>query len=133
MEQDMLLCLGASGIHDFRQIDTAFPWLEDSTHGRCEECGNEILVGRLELLPVARLCVDCQRKRECHSHTVALAGVRLIISASVEEAEPNGLTGRGMRGGCLARNDISGRPGRRFKNANAQRRDATAPNHLADH
>lgn len=130
-EQEVQLCVAARGIHDLRQIDNAFLRLEDSTYGRCEECGGEI-PERLELLPFARLCVDCQRNRERHSHTLAQASVLLIVSASVEE-EPNGPTGRAIRGGFLARNDIPRRPGGRFKIANAQRRDATAPIRQADH
>jgi RNA polymerase-binding transcription factor DksA len=131
-EQEVQLCLASRAIHNLRYIDTAFLRLEDSTYGRCEECTNEIPDERLELLPFARVCVDCQRNRERHSHTLAQASVLLIISASVEEAEPNGPRGRGIRGGFLARDDVPKRPGGRSRNANAQRRNATAPKHQTD-
>jgi RNA polymerase-binding transcription factor DksA len=114
-EQEMQLCLAALGIHDLRQRDTAVPRLEDSTFGGCEECGNEIPVGRLELLPVPRLCVACQRNRERHSHTVAQAGVLLLFPRQSKKRSQTGLRGRGIRGGFLARNDVPRRPGGRFQ------------------
>lgn len=132
-EQEAQLRLAARGVHNNREIDITFLRLEDSTSGRCEEYGDEIPAERLELLPFARLCLDCEGDGERHLHTVAQASVLFIISASVEEAEPNGPMRRGIRGGFVARNDIPRRPGGRSKNANAQRRNATAPKHQADH
>lgn len=36
--------------------------IEAGTYGRCTNCGNFILPERLEALPSAELCIDCQRK-----------------------------------------------------------------------
>ncbi len=33
------------------------------TYGRCERCGQDIPVERLEILPHARFCVPCQQAR----------------------------------------------------------------------
>lgn len=44
-----------------KQIDAAFGRLEQGRYGMCEECGEEIAVKRLEVLPFATRCVDCQR------------------------------------------------------------------------
>ena len=35
--------------------------MEDGTFGKCERCGQEIPVERLEALPTARLCVTCKQ------------------------------------------------------------------------
>ncbi len=40
----------------------AFKKLDDGTYGLCESCGNEINPGRLELIPEARHCIDCERR-----------------------------------------------------------------------
>jgi RNA polymerase-binding transcription factor DksA len=35
--------------------------MSNGTYGRCERCGLEIAVERLEILPHARFCVPCQQ------------------------------------------------------------------------
>lgn len=44
-----------------KQIDTAFSRLEQGGYGVCEECGSEILLARLEALPLATRCIGCQK------------------------------------------------------------------------
>jgi len=44
-----------------KQIDAAFTRLEQGGYGVCEECGDEIPVERLEALPFATRCIDCQQ------------------------------------------------------------------------
>ena len=46
-----------------KAIDAAFNRLERGRYGLCDECGEEIPLQRLELLPFAAYCVDCQTKR----------------------------------------------------------------------
>jgi RNA polymerase-binding protein DksA len=36
--------------------------IEDGTYGRCTNCGEFILPERLEALPAAPLCINCQRQ-----------------------------------------------------------------------
>jgi DnaK suppressor protein len=43
-----------------KQIDAAFRRLEQGRYGLCEDCGGEIALERLEALPFATRCVDCQ-------------------------------------------------------------------------
>lgn len=43
-----------------KQIDAAFRRLEQGRYGVCEDCGAEIALKRLEALPFATRCVDCQ-------------------------------------------------------------------------
>lgn len=38
--------------------------IDDSTYGQCTNCGNSIVPERLEALPSAELCIDCQRQEK---------------------------------------------------------------------
>ncbi len=42
-----------------KQIDEALAKIGNGTYGICEECGEEIPVARLKILPFAKLCIDC--------------------------------------------------------------------------
>jgi DnaK suppressor protein len=46
-----------------RLIDQALARFENGTYGICAECGEDIPLERLKVLPFALLCVDCQRRR----------------------------------------------------------------------
>jgi DnaK suppressor protein len=35
--------------------------IEEGTYGKCERCGQQIPIERLEALPTARLCMSCKR------------------------------------------------------------------------
>ncbi|RME42408.1 MAG: hypothetical protein D6791_17780 [Chloroflexi bacterium] len=43
-------------------VENALRRLEDGTYGICEGCGREIDPARLEVLPEAHLCVECQAR-----------------------------------------------------------------------
>ncbi len=45
-----------------KEIAQAFERLKKGTYGMCEKCGKAIPEKRLEILPEARLCMDCERK-----------------------------------------------------------------------
>ena len=45
-------------------LDDALDSLDEGTYGMCADCGEEISEKRLHALPFARLCVECQSKRE---------------------------------------------------------------------
>jgi len=45
-------------------IDEALTRLSEGTYGICAECGVEICERRLEAVPFAKLCVECQSKEE---------------------------------------------------------------------
>ena len=42
-------------------VDEALARLDDGTFGRCVRCGQPIAAERLEALPWAARCIDCQR------------------------------------------------------------------------
>jgi YteA family regulatory protein len=46
------------------EIDAALKRIEEGTYGICSNCGKQIPEERLEALPWATLCIDCQRQQE---------------------------------------------------------------------
>jgi DnaK suppressor protein len=46
------------------KVDEALRKIDEGTYGRCEDCGEDISMERLKVLPFAIYCVDCQEKRE---------------------------------------------------------------------
>jgi DnaK suppressor protein len=47
--------------HQLELVDEAIARLEAGTFGACVRCGHPILADRLEALPWAPRCIDCQR------------------------------------------------------------------------
>ena len=50
--------------HVLAAIDGALKRIDEGTYGICTNCGKQIAEERLEALPWATLCIDCQRDRE---------------------------------------------------------------------
>jgi DnaK suppressor protein len=46
------------------QIENALRRLGEGSYGRCANCGQNIAIPRLEAVPWARFCVDCQELAE---------------------------------------------------------------------
>ena len=42
-------------------IDQALRRLEKGTYGICTDCGENIQLARLDIMPTAALCIECQR------------------------------------------------------------------------
>lgn len=63
-EQDFAIGLIENSEATMREINAALQRIEDGTYGACEEDGEAIGKSRLDALPWARLCINCQRKRE---------------------------------------------------------------------
>lgn len=70
---DMAQCLEemerAASIHEVERrelqaIERALSKFLNGTFGQCEECGDEIPVKRLLIVPEARLCMHCQNFQE---------------------------------------------------------------------
>lgn len=47
--------------HQLALVDAALERLEGGTFGACERCGRPIAIERLDALPWAPRCIDCQR------------------------------------------------------------------------
>ncbi len=54
--------------HMLRDVDRSLGKVEDGTYGICEECGEEIDRRRLEAVPSASHCIQCQRAKEASLH-----------------------------------------------------------------
>lgn len=63
-EQDFTIGLIENSEATLREIDAALARIEDGTYGVCETGDHVIPKARLRVIPWARLCVQCQRKRE---------------------------------------------------------------------
>ena len=46
------------------QIEAALRRMDDGVYGRCANCGNTINMRRLDAVPYARFCIDCQELAE---------------------------------------------------------------------
>jgi RNA polymerase-binding protein DksA len=51
-----------SSLHE--EVEAALKRLEDGTYGRCENCGKDIAMERLEAVPWAALCITCKQQAE---------------------------------------------------------------------
>ncbi len=54
-------------------IDAALGQMRDGRYGTCEGCGKPIPSARLQALPYATLCIQCQREEEQFGHGWAAA------------------------------------------------------------
>ena len=45
--------------HSIEDIDRALVKIDNGTYGKCDVCGNDIGVARLDALPAASRCVEC--------------------------------------------------------------------------
>ena len=64
IERGLLSSLGAAGARQLRLIESALSRLHEGHYGICVRCGSRITQERLEALPSAQLCVECQSKEE---------------------------------------------------------------------
>ncbi len=64
LEREMGISLQEMRNRERQLIDEALDSLDEGTYGMCADCGEEISEKRLQALPFARLCVECQSKRE---------------------------------------------------------------------
>jgi len=50
--------------HILKEIHDALSRIEKGKYGKCELCGKDISIARLEALPYARLCIECEESKE---------------------------------------------------------------------
>lgn len=61
-ERQMLDQMSARQEAQLAAVDRALDRMRDGVYGTCEECGAEIPQERLEAVPLAVLCIDCQSR-----------------------------------------------------------------------
>jgi DnaK suppressor protein len=59
-DRELGLLLGDREREKLRNIDEALLKVEEGEYGVCEECEEEIPLGRLKVMPFARYCVKCK-------------------------------------------------------------------------
>ena len=62
--RELMFSLSDSERQMLLQIEDALSRIKEGTYGRCSNCGNPIAPQRLEAVPWARFCIDCQEKAE---------------------------------------------------------------------
>lgn len=62
--RELMFSLSDAERNTLLQIENALRRMEEGGYGRCANCGQNIAVPRLEALPWARFCVDCQELAE---------------------------------------------------------------------
>lgn len=60
-ESEKGLALKANEMSIIGKIDNALSSIENHTYGKCKNCGKEIIEERLEFIPYAENCVECQK------------------------------------------------------------------------
>ncbi len=63
-EREKAFQLASKGGRFLHHIDEALRRIKDRTYGKCQECGNDISLARLEAVPHARFCIECKEKEE---------------------------------------------------------------------
>lgn len=64
MSRDLNYQLTASERELLRRIDEALDRIEKGTYGECVVCGSKVNTGRLDAVPWARHCIDCQELQD---------------------------------------------------------------------
>jgi DnaK suppressor protein len=62
--KNVMLAVSENESRQLAMIDEALRRIESDEYGECQNCGNAILPKRLEALPWARFCLNCQELAE---------------------------------------------------------------------
>jgi RNA polymerase-binding transcription factor DksA len=60
----VVLAVRRGAVTALADIDTALRLMEVGEYGRCRVCAAALPLSRLEVLPAATLCMECQRQHE---------------------------------------------------------------------
>lgn len=63
-DREFSLGLASNDRQFLYELEDALKRIEEGAFGICEECKSNLTKARLKALPYARLCLDCQQKRE---------------------------------------------------------------------
>ena len=63
-EQQRDLALRDKSVAQLEAVDAALARLDAGAYGECIDCGQPIVAGRLEAIPWAARCLDCQAKHD---------------------------------------------------------------------
>jgi DnaK suppressor protein len=68
-ERELAMGLSETERSRLQEVEDALERIENGSYGKCEGCGNLIASPRLEALPFAKLCIECQAQRENNKKT----------------------------------------------------------------
>lgn len=69
-DREINLLLGDRDRKKLQLIEDALGRIEKGEYGECDECGGDIVSGRLDAMPFTRLCVTCQDEHEQTQRTM---------------------------------------------------------------
>ena len=72
---------------ELTNIETALERMRKGDYGRCESCGGPIPLARLQALPYATTCIQCQREAEKNGERVGGANLSRIFDAGLADTE----------------------------------------------
>ena len=59
---------------ELASLESALERMRDGSYGKCEACGGAIPLARLQALPYAVLCIQCQQEAEEHGGVLPAGG-----------------------------------------------------------
>ena len=67
VEREMGFLISSNFRANLTNIEVALKKIEDGQYGKCMNCGNDIPLKRLQILPFAQYCMECQKNIEDNS------------------------------------------------------------------
>src|SRR5690242_5698557 len=72
---------------ELSSIEIALERMRKGDYGRCDGCGNGIPLARLQALPYATTCIQCQREAEKNGEVVGGANLSRIFDGGLADTE----------------------------------------------
>ena len=63
-QQHMAIANQQQASAQLRKVERALQRIEVGDYGECQECGEAIVLARLQVQPFAEMCINCQQARE---------------------------------------------------------------------
>ena len=87
-DRELSLLLGERGRSKLQEIEDALNRIREGTYGICEECEEQIVPGRLKVMPFTRVCVNCKSKEEREKGVIPIyEGERRYRKFSISEVK----------------------------------------------
>jgi DnaK suppressor protein len=72
---------------ELTSIEIALERMRKGEYGRCDGCGQVIPLARLQALPYATTCIQCQREAEKNGDTVGGGGLSRVFDGGLSDSE----------------------------------------------
>lgn len=74
---------------EISQIEVALERFEEGSYGQCQSCETNIPLARIQALPYAMFCINCQRLAEENNGTIPLAGEGSLDDLRIKDIDFN--------------------------------------------